>query len=83
MVDVSPVDILTIRRRNLIVYAQDKLDACDWHALSDAANDLRELDAEIRAASRPKDSTRVEPHRGGNDGQATTKTYPSGANHRG
>lgn len=29
-------------------YCQMKLTAEDWHAVSDAANDLRELEAELR-----------------------------------
>ena len=36
------------RRENLIAYAKDKLGQADWHAVADAANDLRELDVEIR-----------------------------------
>jgi len=36
------------RRETLVDYARDELEAGDWHGLSDAANDLRELDVEIR-----------------------------------
>jgi hypothetical protein len=39
---------LTHRITTLILYAQVKLDSSDWHGLSDVANDLRELEAEIR-----------------------------------
>jgi hypothetical protein len=38
----------TSRREVVIAYAQSCLDVQDWHGLSDAANDLRELDAETR-----------------------------------
>lgn len=37
------------RITTLILYAQVKLDSSDWHGLSDVANDLRELEAELRA----------------------------------
>lgn len=40
--------VLWERRRVLIAYAQSRLEVQDWHAVSDAANDLRELDVEIR-----------------------------------
>lgn len=32
-------------RRRLIDYLQSKVALCDWHGVSDAANDLRELEA--------------------------------------
>lgn len=35
-------------RRILKTYCQFQLDSEDWHGTSDAANDLRELDVEIR-----------------------------------
>jgi hypothetical protein len=35
-------------RETFIQYAADRLEDEDWHGLSDAANDLRELDVEIR-----------------------------------
>jgi DnaJ-domain-containing protein 1 len=36
------------RRANLIGYMRMKIDAADWHAVADAAMDLRELEVEIR-----------------------------------
>lgn len=36
-------------RRTLIEYLKAKVDREDWHGVSDAANDLRELEAEQRA----------------------------------
>lgn len=35
-------------RATFIEYARHRLEDEDWHGLSDAANDLRELDVEIR-----------------------------------
>jgi hypothetical protein len=35
----------TEHRRRLIEYLLSKVALCDWHGVSDAANDLRELDA--------------------------------------
>lgn len=39
---------LRSRRATYIQYAKDRIDDEDWHGCSDAANDLRELDVEIR-----------------------------------
>jgi hypothetical protein len=39
---------LRARRENYIRYLRDRIDDEDWHGASDAANDLRELDVEIR-----------------------------------
>lgn len=36
------------RRETLITYLRMKVDIEDWHGVADAANDLRELDAEER-----------------------------------
>lgn len=36
------------RRETLIVYLRLKVEVQDWHGVADAANDLRELDAEER-----------------------------------
>lgn len=36
-------------RSVLIDYLRMKTDQCDWHGVSDAANDLRVLEAEIAA----------------------------------
>lgn len=33
------------RRATLVEYMRDKIDEGDWHAVSDAANDLRVLEA--------------------------------------
>ena len=35
-------------RATLVQYVKDRIEDEDWHGLSDAANDLRELDVEIR-----------------------------------
>jgi hypothetical protein len=40
---------LTAERTALIAYLQVKKDAEDWHAVADAAMDLRELDAKLAA----------------------------------
>lgn len=34
-------------RETLIEYLRMKVDECDWHAASDAANDLRVLEAKL------------------------------------
>ncbi len=39
------------KRDVLIVYLKMKADAEDWHAVADAACDLRELDAEARGVA--------------------------------
>lgn len=39
-------------RAALITYLRAKVDAEDWHGVSDAANDLRELEAERRGFDR-------------------------------
>jgi hypothetical protein len=35
------------RKVGLVAYCQIKLDAGDWHAVQDAASDIRELDAKL------------------------------------
>jgi hypothetical protein len=35
------------RKVGLVAYCQIKLDAADWHAVQDAASDIRELDAKL------------------------------------
>ena len=35
------------QKAELIAYCQSKLKAGDWHAVQDAASDIRELDAQI------------------------------------
>lgn len=35
------------QKAQLIAYARSKLNAGDWHALADAAMDLREIDAKL------------------------------------
>lgn len=42
---------LQAHRRTLIEYLFSKARMCDWHAVSDAANDLRETEAELRIHS--------------------------------
>lgn len=42
-------------RQILIKYLQHKLDICDWHAVSDVANDLRVLEAEYQAVKEAKE----------------------------
>lgn len=41
------IDKLNKRRESLIQYLLSKVEAQDWHACSDAANDLREIDAQL------------------------------------
>ena len=48
MTRARPMDELQRHRATLIEYARHRLEDEDWHGLSDAANDLRELDVEIR-----------------------------------
>lgn len=40
------------RRKTLIGYMRVKIEECDWHGVSDAANDLREIEAEERGRRR-------------------------------
>jgi hypothetical protein len=35
-------------RNTLIHYLEHKVKICDWHGVSDAANDLREIEVELR-----------------------------------
>lgn len=46
-----------LRHAALITYMQAKIAGEDWHAVSDAANDLREIEAEQRA--KPMTATEV------------------------
>jgi len=39
------VATLELKRQHLILYLLDKVDEGDWHGVSDAANDLRVLEA--------------------------------------
>ena len=45
---------LSEKRDRLIAYLQMKVEAQDWHAVADAACDLRELEVEIRFAVNPQ-----------------------------
>ena len=36
------------RKQTLITYLLSQVDAGDWHAVSDCANDIRELEVEIK-----------------------------------
>lgn len=49
------------RRANFITYLRDRIDDEDWHAVSDAANDLRELDVEIRMTEDREQGNRTAP----------------------
>ena len=40
-------DQLKFEKNQLIKYIQVKIGAEDWHAVSDAANDIREIDAKF------------------------------------
>lgn len=42
------IEDLYRHRVTYIKYALERIEDEDWHGLSDAANDLRELDVEIR-----------------------------------
>lgn len=46
--DVKPVYSMFEERKEMIKYAFMKWQTEDWHALADAAMDLRELDARIK-----------------------------------
>jgi len=39
---------LADQRATLLAYLRMKVDAADWHGVSDAANDLREIELELR-----------------------------------
>lgn len=43
----DPMTKLTQQRASLMAYAQSKIEAEDWHAVADAAMDLREIDAKL------------------------------------
>lgn len=43
-----------VKRRLLISYLKSKTDECDWHAVSDAANDLRVLEERMRKYEKKK-----------------------------
>lgn len=42
---------LNERKGVLIIYLKTKVASADWHAVSDAANDLQEVEVEIRLAT--------------------------------
>lgn len=42
------VAYLSSMRSTLVAYMRAKIEDSDWHAISDAANDLREVDAELK-----------------------------------
>lgn len=44
--------LLKSMRQKMIGYMKDKILLEDWHAVSDSACDLREIDAELRGISR-------------------------------
>lgn len=43
------VATVEVERLALIAYCGAKMVACDWHAVQDAASDIRELDAVLDA----------------------------------
>jgi hypothetical protein len=45
-------DPLCIQRRALITYLKVKTEAEDWHAVADAAMDIREIDARLAERNR-------------------------------
>lgn len=45
------------RRRTLIEYMRVKMEEADWHGVSDAANDLREIEAEEKGRSQRPEYT--------------------------
>lgn len=45
--DSSMRRIILHRREILVAYLEVKTEENDWHAVSDAANDLREIDAKL------------------------------------
>ncbi len=47
--DRAYISELNDRREVLISYLKMKVEECDWHGVSDAANDIRVLEAEISA----------------------------------
>lgn len=40
-----------VRKRVMIEYMRLKIEEQDWHAVCDSANDLREIEVEIRLAA--------------------------------
>jgi hypothetical protein len=48
-VNPSPIEKAVLEYRSaLVMYLQHKVLVEDWHGVSDAANDLREVDAHLR-----------------------------------
>lgn len=45
---IPTIDALVASRARLIEYLRMKIDAEDWHAVADAAMDLREIDAKLQ-----------------------------------
>lgn len=43
----ADVDALNAEREQLIAYLLAKVKAEDWHAVQDAASDIREIDAKL------------------------------------
>lgn len=48
------MEVLTVKikeleeeKKNIIAYLQSKIKSSDWHAVADAAMDLREIDAKL------------------------------------
>ncbi len=52
MSELPTVAALKTRKGILVAYLKMKLDAEDWHAVQDAASDIRELDAQIEMLHR-------------------------------
>jgi len=48
MNDVQNVALLLNQKRSLIDYLRTKIDSEDWHAVQDAASDIREIEAKLR-----------------------------------
>lgn len=49
------IDELEKQKETLIVYLQSKISAKDWHAVQDAASDIREIEAQIKILRKLKE----------------------------
>lgn len=48
------IDSLVKQKESLIIYLNSKVIAQDWHAVQDAASDIREIEAQIKLLSKLK-----------------------------
>lgn len=49
------IDELQKQKESLIIYLNSKIIAQDWHAVQDAASDIREIEAQIKILRKLKE----------------------------